>query len=665
MKYKKLIVFLTFTLGAAIFCKGIIHMKEFHGFHSVQEVQASPDKREVKETKESEKIAVVNLDEGVRGEKGQINYAEKLSRFPTMDFEYSSLEAAREGLNTGRYGAYIIIPAVFSQNVESINALPQVSQLEYAVNRSYSRESQYELLYQVLSYIDSLNNRVSYMYVDTILKEFHEAQDYAGRVVENDERDKAALDRIEGQDLIVLTEVPELMVGENPANIPDISEYTKKDASLLDAIREEYTVGVQGIRGSAEVLCAEGRALSERLNSLSAAPTPDLTVDGNGMSIIEKADAILRAELERQSEYMLEKEAIGGYLRKLLENNQRIREELQQEGGQPEQPDGELEYSGEPSKEPEYSGENVDYPEQPGESVDYPEQPGENTNQPESPGEEPEVPWNPENLLKWLAQEDKEIEDILGEIEKAENLDIEKVVELARAEYAVPFSVRAEEAAQTFRQRYEEEKAAIASYNAQLAGFQPQIDDQFISRNVQEMAGNHTGMRDILLEGSQAYMEYAQRSADSVREYAAELQKNIEDVRRKADQTVADNLKEAKEVKKETSLANQKILGSFASKLPYTRTGRAENARVYQFIVNPLTAQDQLETPEPGGSPGRDEMSAVSRKQKENAPLKQTLSGISDKKKSSKGIVFVAAGIVLIVLIVQIYFFIRRRRYEY
>lgn len=423
--------------------------------------------------------------------------------------------------------------------------------------------------------------------------------------------------------------------------------------------------GVQGIRGSVEVLCAEGRALSERLNSLSAAPTPDLTVDGNGMSIIEKADAILRAELERQSEYMLEKEAIGGYLRKLLENNQRIREELQQEGGQPEQPDGEPEYSGEPSKEPEYSGENVDYPEQPGESVDYPEQPGENTNQPESPGEEPEVPWNPENLLKWLAQEDKEIEDILGEIEKAENLDIEKVVELARAEYAVPFSARAEEAAQTFRQRYEEEKAAIASYNAQLAGFQPQIDDQFISRNVQEMAGNHTGMRDILQEGSQAYMEYAQRSADSVREYAAELQKNIEDVRRKADQTVADNLKEAKEVKKETSLANQKILGSFASKLPYTRTGRAENARVYQFIVNPLTAQDQLETPEPGGSPGRDEMSAVSRKQKENAPLKQTLSGISDKKKSSKGIVFVAAGIVLTVLIVQIYFFIRRRRNEY
>ena len=292
MKYKKLIVFLTFTLGAAIFCKGIIHMKEFHGFHSVQEVQASPDKREVKETKESEKIAVVNLDEGVRGEKGQINYAEKLSRFPTMDFEYSSLEAAREGLNTGRYGAYIIIPAVFSQNVESINALPQVSQLEYAVNRSYSRESQYELLYQVLSYIDSLNNRVSYMYVDTILKEFHEAQDYAGRVVENDERDKAALDRIEGQDLIVLTEVPELKVGENPANIPDISEYTKNDASLLDAIREEYTAGVQGIRGSVEVLCAEGRALSERLNSLSAAPTPDLTVDGNGMSIIEKADAV-------------------------------------------------------------------------------------------------------------------------------------------------------------------------------------------------------------------------------------------------------------------------------------------------------------------------------------------------------------------------------------
>ena len=131
-----------------------------------------------------------------------------------MDFEYTSLEAARAGLETGRYGAYIIIPAVFSRNVESINSTPQVSQLEYAVNRSYSQERRYELLYNVQSYIDSLNDRLSYMYVDNILKEFHEAQDHADQVMDNDLKDKTAMERIEIGDLLVLEEVPDFQMEE-------------------------------------------------------------------------------------------------------------------------------------------------------------------------------------------------------------------------------------------------------------------------------------------------------------------------------------------------------------------------------------------------------------------------------------------------------------------
>ena len=94
MKYKKVIIFLTLVLGAAAFCKaGAFTANPRETIAVWQEAQAAPDKRE---PKESEKIAVVNLDEGVRGRTGQVNYAEKLSRFPSMDFEYTSLEAARD-----------------------------------------------------------------------------------------------------------------------------------------------------------------------------------------------------------------------------------------------------------------------------------------------------------------------------------------------------------------------------------------------------------------------------------------------------------------------------------------------------------------------------------------------------------------------------------------
>lgn len=649
MKYKKVIIFLTLVLGAAVFGKaGAFTANPRETIAVWQEAQAAPDKRE---PKESEKIAVVNLDEGVRGRTGQVNYAEKLSRFPSMDFEYTSLEAARAGLEAGRYGAYIIIPAVFSQNVESINSTPQVSQLEYAVNRSYSQERRYELLYNVQSYIDSLNDRLSYMYVDNILKEFHEAQDHADQVMDNDLKDKTAMERIEIGDLLVLEEVPDFQMEENTVEAPDISGYMEKNTVLANSMKEEYERSVKEIQAEAAELCAGGTALSERLNSLSEQTlAPDLTVDENGGSIIEKADSCLREELVRQSECILGKEEAVQYLRKLLENHQRLWEEWQKISGQLEQSDGELEQS------VGQSGQSGDEPEQ---SIDGP---GQSDSEFEQSARQKDLV-----LYTWLEAEEQEIRGFLEEIETAGNLDVEKIVELTRTEYAEPLKARAEAAAKVFRQRQEEGMNAVALYNEQLAGFQPQIDHLSVSRNVQEMTDNNVRMQDTLLENSRAYMEYAGKSADSAREYADGLYKSIEEVRRKSDQAVADSLKEAQEMREKTSLENQRILGSFASKLPYTRTGRAENTLVYQFIVNPLTAEDRSEgqkkTSIETGSMLRAEDGA-----QDHLPdrsLNQAVSKISDRRNSPKGVIYAAAGILTIAFVIQIYFFRRRRRYEY
>ncbi len=642
MKYKKVIIFLTLVLGAAVFGKaGAFTANPRETIAVWQEAQAAPDKRE---PKESEKIAVVNLDEGVRGRTGQVNYAEKLSRFPSMDFEYTSLEAARAGLEAGRYGAYIIIPAVFSQNVESINSTPQVSQLEYAVNRSYSQERRYELLYNVQSYIDSLNDRLSYMYVDNILKEFHEAQDHADQVMDNDLKDKTAMERIEIGDLLVLEEVPDFQMEENTVEAPDISGYMEKNTVLANSMKEEYERSVKEIQAEAAELCAGGTALSERLNSLSEQTlAPDLTVDENGGSIIEKADSCLREELVRQSECILGKEEAVQYLRKLLENHQRLWEEWQKISGQPEQ-------------SVDQSGQSGDEPEQ---SIDGPGQSDSEFDQ--SAGQKDQV------LYTWLEAEEQEIRGFLEEIETAGNLDVEKIVELTRTEYAEPLKARAEAAAKVFRQRQEEGMNAVALYNEQLAGFQPQIDHLSVSRNVQEMTDNNVRMQDTLLENSRAYMEYAGKSADSARAYADGLYKTIEEVRRKSDQAVADSLKEAQEMREKTSLENQRILGSFASKLPYTRTGRAENTLVYQFIVNPLTAEDRSEgqkkTSIETGSMLRAEDGALDHLP--DRSLNQAVSKIPDRRNSPKGVIYAAAGILTIAFVIQIYFFRRRRRYEY
>ena len=247
---------------------------------------------------ESTRIAVVNLDEGTGENGARINYAESLSRFPSSDFEYSSLEEARAGFENGTYGAYIIIPATFSQSVESINSTPAPSWLQYTVNPSYSGRTQYELLYNVVSYAESLNNSLSYMYIDNILAEFHAAQDGASTVMENDMWDRDAIVGIEAYDLVSLIQVPELTQAENTTEMLDITPYTQRNSELAQGIDEQYMQCVEEIQQEIQALGESGTNLAGILTEMSEAVAQiDITAGEDGTSIAETADAALAQSL--------------------------------------------------------------------------------------------------------------------------------------------------------------------------------------------------------------------------------------------------------------------------------------------------------------------------------------------------------------------------------
>lgn len=95
-----------------------------------------------------------------------------------------------------------------------------------------SGKSQYELLYNVVSYTESLNDSLSYMYLNSILDEFHNAQDGVSNVMSNDLRDKDAIDRITASDLVALIEIPEIVKEENNIEAPDFASYTEKNSEL-------------------------------------------------------------------------------------------------------------------------------------------------------------------------------------------------------------------------------------------------------------------------------------------------------------------------------------------------------------------------------------------------------------------------------------------------
>lgn len=298
--------------------------------------------------KESDRIAVVNLDEGTSAGETNINYAEKMSEFPGINFEYSSLEQARSGFENGQYGAYIVIPATFSKSVESINSTPQASFLEYAVNQTYSGETQYELLYDVISYAKTLNDNLTYMYLDNILSEFHDAQDGASSVMANDLKDKEAIDNIQSYDLVALVEVPELKQDENTTETLDLSEYTEANSEAIQSIDDQYMLCVEEIRGELQMMEESGRQLSDLLTTLSEQVAEiNLTVDSQGGSIAEQADAALDQSLKDYVSGAPDKEELGEQLQTVRDSNQYIKDQWLRSGeiynnALPEKLEGEL-----------------------------------------------------------------------------------------------------------------------------------------------------------------------------------------------------------------------------------------------------------------------------------------------------------------------------------
>lgn len=216
-------------------------------------------------------IAVVNLDEGtVLTNNETIYYGEKIIRFSDDTFVYTSLEDARRGIENDTYGAYIIIPSTFSQNVESLNNNPNQSILKYALNTNLDGKKQKDMLYQVLSFGDMLNNDVSYMYLANILNEFHQAQDITSTVMNNDLKEKNTIDEIQASDLVEMVMIPDLEREENNLAILDITEFVTNNNDLIRNIDDEYKNYIDDSMEQVTNLNENGKTLSQSLTDLSA-----------------------------------------------------------------------------------------------------------------------------------------------------------------------------------------------------------------------------------------------------------------------------------------------------------------------------------------------------------------------------------------------------------
>ncbi len=155
-------------------------------------------------------IAIVNLDEGIIQGDTILNYGNSLISAITADIRVTGLQDARNGIETGQYCAYLVIPTTFSANVLTINEKPVTSELTYAVAPGIEGQERDTAIYNIYAIYHSFSNNISQIYTATILDEYHDAQDAASRIMMNDTQDMNALMEIQPYDLVEAVPIPQL-----------------------------------------------------------------------------------------------------------------------------------------------------------------------------------------------------------------------------------------------------------------------------------------------------------------------------------------------------------------------------------------------------------------------------------------------------------------------
>lgn len=184
-------------------------------------------------------IAVVNLDDGVKLKGKKAYYAGKIITLPNEHFYMTGLDDARNGLESGKYGAYIVIPATFSKAVESINNEPQKATIKYTVNADNNDASLASIVNDINSFASVVSENITFIYVSAILDEYHRAQDNTKVILKNDSIDLDNINSISPESLLGRYEnVKENNIDFKPSDI-DLDKYNIENENIVDSFSRE------------------------------------------------------------------------------------------------------------------------------------------------------------------------------------------------------------------------------------------------------------------------------------------------------------------------------------------------------------------------------------------------------------------------------------------
>ncbi|MFI3201057.1 MAG: hypothetical protein R3Y54_05960 [Eubacteriales bacterium] len=519
---------------------------------------------------ESQVIAVVNLDEGVYVNKVKSYYAEEIIQFPTTMFQYTSLDNARAGLENGRYGAYVVIPATFSECIESLNREPQVAELRYALNENHSVEVQEQLLQTINNLSVNLNNSITYMYINNVLDSFHTAQDGAVIVMKNDLTDKQVINEIEPLDIVTMISIPELGQLQYTVSPMDLTPYTTYNVELLTSVNDQYLGYIETTQLQLSQLQEEGTIVRETLQTLvNEVVLVEVNKVESGEYIQDLASSKVDEELVRMQEVV-------------VEDLELLKEEIAEELLELRILSGAI-IPVEPIDNEEYEEINSDEINTELESIQSSD-------------------------ISKIASKTIEIDDVIELLELYES-KIEQSIELVKTvnaidesvlktifieEYVKPIEENVNIWKEETMNRYEQETELIETYGEQLEEYTPDDSTGFVTTSISNMRENNMQMQEEIYANHREHMEVTHDIYQTTEENIRILTEHIDHAKEESNLAVELGLENAISVKNQLSANNQLILEDFSKLLEYTRLGSLENTRVYEFMIKPTEMRNLL-----------------------------------------------------------------------
>ena len=231
-------------------------------------------------------IAVVNLDDGVKVKGKKAYYAGKIITLPNEHFNMTGLDDARNGLKSGKYGAYIVIPATFSKAVESINNDPQKATIKYTVNADNNDASLASIVNDINSFASVVSENITFIYVSAILEEYHRAQDNTKVILKNDSIDLDNINSILPESLLGRYEnVKENNIDFKPSDI-DLDKYNIENENIVDSFSRELREAKEENERNFDNIKREGeevRTGADRFGRFFESLTPLKDASGNSV----------------------------------------------------------------------------------------------------------------------------------------------------------------------------------------------------------------------------------------------------------------------------------------------------------------------------------------------------------------------------------------------